>query len=286
VVTVKLANGTAVTGLTGANFTITLRRWSGTALVTASETVSLAELSSGDYQVTYTPTVAALYVLGVVPTNALNLPNPDDTIQDDVQAGTSSTGPYLTTRAAVKTAFGIAGDDLDAAIDALLPQVTDQFQGECGRVFAQATITEYPEPLSSVVSRLFVARPPIVSITSLHFSTALPRAYDATTLLVEGTDFIVCDGDQSIELAVPLFVSRPIAKSARLIYSGGYAPIPADIERAVQEILAVKLYKATGKLYHFANMTAADGSLQGARFDDMTPNALAVAGRYRLSVLT
>jgi hypothetical protein len=282
---VKLANGTAVTGLTQGSFTIALKRWSGTALVAASEAVTLTELSGGDYQVTYTPTLSALYRLTVVPTNVLNLPNPDDAMEDDVQAGTSATGPYLTTRAAFKVACNILNDaSKDAAIDALLPQVTDQIQGKCGRIFAQATLTEYPEPLAAVLTRLFVARPPIASITSLHLSSGIPRIYDATTLLTEGTDFIQSDDGRSIELVAPRYLFGPLAKIARLIYVGGYSPIPGDVERAAQEILAAKLSKATGTLYHLAGSTLADGQLQGVRFDDMTPNALEVIERYQLAV--
>jgi hypothetical protein len=283
--TVKLANGTAVTGLTAGSFTITLRKRSGSLLVAADETVTVLEISAGNYWVYYTPTAVTLYVLSLVPTNALNLTQPDEAFQDDVQAGTNATGSYLTTRSAVKAAFNIAGATHDAQIDALLPQVTDQFHTYCGRNFIEATVTEYPTPLSSCATMLMPNRVPITAVTSLHWSSAIPRVYDSTTLLVEGTDFFISEEGHWIEFVAPKSWSQSATKVAKLVYTGGYAAIPGDIERAAQEVIGVKLMKADGKLYHFAGVQQADGNMTGLRWDDITPNALAVLDSYRIRAI-
>lgn len=172
---------------------------------------------------------------------------------------------------------------MDAAITALLPQASDQFENECNRIFASATVTEFiPPPASGCFQRLQVKRPPIASVTSLHFSSALPRVYDATTVLVEGTDFIVSESGLWVTLEAPRYAFGSGERAARLIYVGGFSPIPDRAERAVQELLAVKLYKATGRLYHIAGSTAGDGSIQGARFDDITENVQAAIDFYRI----
>lgn len=284
--TVKLANGTAVTGLTAGSFTITLKRRSGDTLASASETVTVLEIGTGNYWVYYTPTYApTLYVLSLVPTDALHLLQPDEAFQDDVQPAANSTGPYLTTRAAVKAAFGITGTTHDAQIDALLPQVTDQFHTYCGRNFIEATVTEYPTPLSSCATMLLPNRPPITAVTSLHWSQAIPRVYDSTTLLTEGTDYFVSEDGQWIEFVSPQSWTSSATKVAKLVYTGGYASIPGDIERAAQEVIGVKLMKADGKLYHFAGVQQADGNMTGLRWDDITPNALAVLDSYRIRTM-
>ena len=182
----------------------------------------------------------------------------------------------LTTQAALRLAWKITTNSTeDLALPALISQVSDLIQGPtwCNRTFAQASVTEYPAPLSHYASVLFPSRPPIGTITSLHFSSAIPRVYDATTLLVEGTDYIVSADFNTIELVSARSLSGIRAKAFKLIYSGGYATLPKEIERACQEIIAVKVYKATGRLYHFQSVTAADGAIQGARFDDVTPDA-------------
>jgi acyl-CoA synthetase (AMP-forming)/AMP-acid ligase II len=191
----------------------------------------------------------------------------------------------LTTQAALRTAWKIAtGSDVDNALAALITLVSELIQGPagCDRVFAQATVTEYPPPQSCYVSVLFPKRPPVGTITSLHISSAIPRAYDATTLLVDGTDFIVSGDLNRIELVSPRSLYGIRERAVKLVYLGGYETLPKEIERAAQEIIAVKVYKATGQLYHFANVTAADGAIQGARFDDITPDAQRVIEAYRL----
>jgi hypothetical protein len=174
------------------------------------------------------------------------------------------------------------GTTHDAAITALLPQVTTQIQNYCDRVFAQATVTEYPTPRAWVVRTFQIDRPPIASVSSCWVSLDIPRVYDATTLLVEGTDFIVSDDRRTVELALQRIPYRLLSGLIKITYLGGYATIPDDIVRAAQELLIVKLYKATGKVYHLLGESREDGTMGGIRFDDMTPNALSILDDYRL----
>lgn len=276
-------SGAAVTGLTAANFTLSLRRRSGSSLIASSETVTIQSIGGGEYWAFYTPTAAAtLYVLTVTATAANHLANPYQW-QDEITADVVVTaGPYLTTRDRIKAAFGFAQNEHDARIDQLLPQVTDLFQTYCNRLFASATVTEYPAALSSCVRVLLAGRPPITAVTSLHISSGIPRVYDATTLLVEGTHYFVSEDGQWIELISPVSVYGSTIKVAKLIYTGGYAAIPGDLERAAQEVIGVKVLKGSGKLYHVVDVNVVDGGMQGLRWDDVTPNALAVMDSYRL----
>jgi hypothetical protein len=275
--------GTPVSGLTGADFTFTLRRRSGASLIDSAEAVNAQSIGGGDYWVFYTPTAAAtLYVLTIAANAATNVVNPYQWQDDISPASTSSVGPFLTTRAAIKVAFGFAQTEHDARIDALLPQVTDLFQKRCNRNFFQSSVTEYPPPLSQCMRMLLASKPPISTVTSLHISTAVPRVYDGTTLLIEGTDFIVSEDGQWIELVTPRYLNGVWSKVAKLVYTGGYSVIPGDLERAAQEVIGVKVLKGAGKMYHFLNEAVGDGQLQGLRWDDITPNALEVIDSYTL----
>jgi hypothetical protein len=278
--------GSPVLNLTAANFTLNLRRRSGTSLIATPETVTVQQIGGGEYWAFYTPTQAAtLYVLKIAAVAANHIVSaPQEGFQDDIEAAVVVTaGPYLTTRDRVKQAFGFTQNTRDAQIDQLLPQVTDLFQTYCGRNFFQSLVTEYPPPLSRCVRILLVRKPPIASVTTFHFSTALPRVHDATTLLVEGTDFFISEDGQWIELVTPRPLYGSGIKVAKLVYTGGYAIVPGDLERAAQEVIGVKVQKSFGGgMYHMLNQTSGDGNIGGLRWDDITPNALMVMDAYRL----
>jgi len=280
--------GSGVSGLTSAAFTLLLRRRNGATLVSTSETVGVTSIGGGEYWIFYTPTVAAtLYILTVTAVSPDYIVSaPPEGYQDDIEAVASVTaGPYLTTRDRVKSAFNFKQDEHDARIDQLLPQVTDLFETYCDRQFFSALVTEYPTPLSSWVRVLLAARPPITAVTSLHISSAIPRVYGSSELLVEGTDFFISEDGQWIELVNPRWLYGPKGKAARLVYTGGFTQVPGDLERAAQEVIGVKVLKGAGKLYHFLSEAVGEGSMQVLRWDDITPNALAVMDSYRLRAM-
>lgn len=273
--------GAPVTGLADGAFTKTLRRRdSAGTYVSASETVTVVEKTGGDYEASFVPVNSQLYVLDI--THATHFVSQRDTEFQVLAGFVGSGGPYLTTRANVKTALKIDGTDDDARIDALVAQVTDEWQTYCGRVFAQDTLTEYPDVLGNPLRAVFLARPPVASITSIHISTALPRVYDSTTLLVEGTDFEVDSNTGIVEFATSRSVNGLSRKMVRAIYLGGYATVPGDVERAVIEVIAAKLAKGRDQQYHLTSKAAGDGSLSGIRFDDWTDDAMRVMDKYRI----
>jgi hypothetical protein len=234
--------GTPVGGLVNANFTKTLERLSGSTWTAASETVTVAELtgSTGSYLVSYTPTLATTYRLRV--THASYGTNPYRW-EDFVVASYSTSGPYLTTRDNVKSYAGITGTQDDTKIDALLAGVTAMMESYCGRVWFEATITEYPSILGYPTRHLFLARSPVSSVASLHFSTAAPRVYGSSELLTEGTDYWVESTDKAayVVLASPRYVCSPTAREFKIVYTAGFATIPAGVELAARRVVAAEL---------------------------------------------
>jgi hypothetical protein len=298
---VVTAGGAPVTGLTSSGFTFTLRRRSGTSLVTSSESVSVAEISAGNYWVFYTPTVeATLYLLMVAAVAGTSTVEPTTDpllksaeFQDDIQPVPAvSTGPFLATLAQFKTYFGMNLSDTgpDGALNIILATVTAQIQSFCNRTFFQASLTEYPLIIGNPIRTVRLARPPISApLTSLHLSWSRPRVYDTTSVLVEGTDFFV-DGDSGVvSIATPRWTSWPMQNSdlslinaLRAIYTGGFASVPDDVAGACIEFAEIKFQKAKGHLGHIVNETRGDGSISGILMNDMPRNVADALQKYVL----
>lgn len=188
----------------------------------------------------------------------------------------------LVTVADVKTALNIPGSGEDARLALLVTQTSAEVEKFCRRVFAQSTLTEYPRLQGTQAEYISLARPPVTKpITSLYISTALPRVYDASTLLVEGTDFFV-DSDSGVIRLVHPVAAAVLDEAAKVVYQGGFATIPADLARAVVELIAAKLVKGREKQYHLASTTSPEGAVGGIRFDDLTPDAERILESYRL----
>ncbi|MDX1388946.1 MAG: hypothetical protein R3344_07130 [Acidobacteriota bacterium] len=280
---VDLANA-PVTGLTAGSFTFTLQYHdtSDDTLDTASETVSVTEIGSGAYWITFTPTASAsLYRLKIDPVSALHIVNPGE-FQIRIDTGMAAAGgPYLTTRANVKTAFDIGGTDDDDRIDLLLGAVTDWAKEFCRREFFNATYTEYKHAKGAYATGLLLDEFPVSSVTTVHVSTDLPRVYDSTTLLTADEDYLV-DEAAGILYRVDGSTFPQDIRSVKVVYVAGYSTVPGDLERAAIELIGVKLFKGKGKMYHLTTeQRVGEGMVQGIRFDDAPDDCLRVFERYR-----
>lgn len=276
--------GVAVTGLADGAFTKTLKRLSSGTLAAAAETVTVTEIGSGDYYASFTPTYTGIYTLDI--SHATNTVYQRDREFLILSGFAASGGPYLTTRANVKTALDISGTQDDDRIDALLAQVTDEIQTYCDRTFALGSgLTEYPEVRGYPLGSVILVRTPVVSVTSLHFSDEWPCVYDSTTLLTEDTDYVVDSDSGVIRFVCNKYPTGLPVRSVRVVYDGGYSTIPADLERAAIELIAAKLMKGKHASYHVTSRSAADGSISGIRFDDWTDAMRRVCDRYRRMVV-
>lgn len=264
----KVTDGSAYTGLVNADFTKTLRRMSGNTFVSASETVTVTEINAGTwpgmYLVAYTPTSASEFY-------TVDLSGPADAIidvpsfQDAISgAAVSSTGPYLTTRDAVKLAIGETGSAQDATIDQMLPAVTAIGENYCNRPLIEDEVTEF---LDAQDHETFTLKSyPVTTITSVHHSTGTPRVYDATTLLTVATQYIF-DSVAGIVRRVDgsLFACagpRRGGQEIKVVATVGYATIPADLELgAIIWITAILPRFASGGSFHLASLNRGDGSI-------------------------
>ena len=272
-----------VTGLSGAAITTVLERMSGDARVAATEVVTLVEASSGNgyYFLEFTPENAGLYFLTYTLASTDHTALPGTGFQLEVTTDTPPTGQYLITLAEYREQAGDTQTS-DAIVNSLIRAVTARAQKIAMKrpLVYKAGVTEYPRTRGT--DEIFLDNFPIDTITSLHCSTALPRVWDSTTLLVEGEDYIVdTRGSGRIWRMGARWPSSP--HSVQVIYAGGMSPIPDDLQRAVLETMLAKREMTAEKLYHIQGSTVDEGggSISGIRNQDIPPGAMQVFMSYR-----
>jgi hypothetical protein len=129
-----------------------------------------------------------------------------------------------------KITKGDFGDEFDFALDdIIIPAVGRRFASYCQRPdFDKALRTEYLSP-HGYQRKLFLASPPVspavvgppaIEALRLYQDTAAPRAYGASTELVNGTDFFLWEDKGVIEKVGDWFTCG--AKTIKVTYTGGY----------------------------------------------------------------
>ena len=131
----------------------------------------------------------------------------------------------LATLAQLKTYLGVSGADDDALLQALLNRVAPAAERACGRTFAQETVTEYHDGKDDSV--LVLVKRPVESVASVHDD--LDRAY-TDDALVSADDYVLYPDEGLIELDAGEF--RDGLRNVKVVYTAGYAAIPADVTHA------------------------------------------------------
>lgn len=189
----------------------------------------------------------------------------------------------LVTLATVQTELAIEDGGDDARINKLIPAVSRDVEDYCKRELKTATgLVEVLD--GSGLDSIAVRRPPINTLTSVHMTTAVPRVFDADHLI--DADKYEFDADAGIVWLIDGRWFLEGRNSVRVEYDGGLwsttSEVPEDVQRAVVEIIQVKLSKGKEKQYHLTSEGREGGSLGGIRFDDIPDHAREVLDRYRL----
>lgn len=144
--------------------------------------------------------------------------------------GAPSTEGYITTRAYIKTQNGWTDSTYDARIDQLLPVLTEGINRFLRRRVNAATRTEVRNGQGTDFLRVY--NPPINAITSITFDY---NGYSPQTVV--GSNFVY-DTDKNVGMvkfrptASPKYGFSEGFQNISIIYSGGFASIPYDIQSA------------------------------------------------------
>lgn len=162
----------------------------------------------------------------------------------------------LTTTANLKTLLGISSTSQDSLL-ALIKASVEQFaKTYTGRDLLVTAYTEYYDGDDGAILR--VNQHPIVSVTSIHTDPA--RDFEAASLVP--SDDIIGDARSYALGFIELLTYRFLRgmKSVKVVYSAGYATVPADLSQAVMLIVAKQFKVAEKKMfaegsYQVGNMT-------------------------------
>ena len=131
--------------------------------------------------------------------------------------------------ATYKSYKGITSTTDDTRHTLIIDAVNAFIEGYCGRVFTAYYDTDKVEYFESDEIALFPTEHPIVSITSLEYSSDNGETH--TTALTEFTDYIIDSTYESIIPINDLFVSLAfVVNGLKLTYKGGYSRVPKDLE--------------------------------------------------------
>lgn len=169
----------------------------------------------------------------------------------------------LTTLANVKAFKNIAGTEHDAELARLIPMADALIARYCGRTFEAASVTEY-HSTRAAIPRLALARPPVTAITSIHDDP--DRQYGSGTLLTPGTDYVLEDPEAGI-VAFDQYTVLGGINNLKVVYDGGYATIPADLEQAAIEIVWLTRDLGDQALLGILSKSIADGSVTAFQRD-------------------
>lgn len=186
----------------------------------------------------------------------------------------------LTTLALVKAHLGISVSTYDTLLEGLIDDWTVTFQNLLGDRkivnLPASDLTEYydgPDPGLSK-QRIFLRSYPIVSVTSVSYRSSLYDASAVWTAYTAGQDYIVETGKGSIYFpgGIP---QGP--EAIRVIYQGGFASAPKDLELACRKMVCKEFgkRKAQGRL----NESVGGGSIGWS--EDLPADVKAVLNHYR-----
>lgn len=149
-------------------------------------------------------------------------------------------GLDLVTLAEYKTYAGINSTNLDTAITAIIPIVSDLVKNYCRRTFVDYVDEAKTEVFSggSTTSKFYLKELPIISVSSVERSIDYGQSYETLT---EFTDYVVDLEDDSVT-SIP-FSETSTSVFAKLIngykvtYYAGYEVLPADLKVAVLDLI-------------------------------------------------
>ena len=118
--------------------------------------------------------------------------------------------------------------DDDTKYTLIIDAVNAFIEEYCGRVFTTYYDTDKTEYFDANDSEIFPDEYPIVSVTSLEYSTDAGETH--ATALTEYTDYVIDNDNQAIIALKGEFATVTYGlNSLKLVYKGGYTKVPKDL---------------------------------------------------------
>lgn len=186
----------------------------------------------------------------------------------------------LTSTANVKSLLGISVTTYDTLISSLIDGVSSYIETVTGRVYGQATYTEY---FDAIGNQFTVKNRPIGTSPALTVSYNNGTQATPVWVALASDDFVIdyTTGIVTIAYGFSTMRLQSNIQNIKIVYQGGYASAPADLELLAKQLTAktFEQRKANGKTRE---------SLGGASIDwrnEMTEAQAEILDSYKTIVI-
>lgn len=132
----------------------------------------------------------------------------------------------------------IVSTDKDERLEALVLSISTLVRSYCARSFTDYYATDKTEYYNGGSTNYSTEEFPIVSVTSVTYSSDYGQSYTTLTLY---TDYVIDKSKDSIVIFDGDLVDSPNAY--KIIYKAGYSSIPADLKLALFDLMDYYLKK-------------------------------------------
>lgn len=156
-------------------------------------------------------------------------------------------------------------DGPSVLIHDLILEGTEEIEAELDRkIVSRGAITEF-HSVWRASSELFLSQWPAITVTTVHEDS--DRAYGATSLLVEGTDYIV---DTTAGKLIRISGASPTTwttgfEAIKVVWTAGYSnqdAVPPDLKRIAREFFAMQFRDITAQHQNLSNVSDGLGTVQ------------------------
>jgi hypothetical protein len=140
-------------------------------------------------------------------------------------------GLNLVTKAQYKTYANITSTNMDDNIDLLIPKVSEFVKTYCRRTFIDYFDQSKIEVFNGGFSKLLLKETPVVSISSVQYSSDYGQTYTKLTKYVDWVD----DGDEIVAINPGGFTKQ--INGYKVTYFAGYEAVPPDLILAVYDLI-------------------------------------------------
>lgn len=147
-------------------------------------------------------------------------------------------GLSLVTLSEYKAYAGITSTNQDAALNSIIPKVSELIKNLCRRTFVDYVNDSKIEVVSGGTgSKLFMKEYPLLAVSSVEFSDDYGFSY---TSLTEFTDYVIDREDGSL-VSISNIDWKKRINGYRITYTAGYEELPADLKLAIFDTITYYL---------------------------------------------
>ena len=152
-------------------------------------------------------------------------------------------GLPLITAAEYKAYKGISSTTQDAAINALIPKVSELVKSFCRRTFLDYVDDPKVEIFKGGEAALNLKEPPLIAVSAVEYSDDYGLTY---TTLTEFIDYVTDKETDQVNLVSVYYQGIKKVNAFRVTYTAGYVDgLPSDLKLAVMDLMHYYLHNET-----------------------------------------